>query len=618
MLLQRLAQFAAQRETDENPIPAFYIEKPVRWVLRLHADGTPETLDMTDRADPSDTARRFGTPMAVPSVTKTSAPAPTPGVDTVEYVFGWVTTDPKANVKPDKVVKRHKAFIALNERWARDDPDSPASAIAAFYRDGHHRTIMEPMRINGRGEELQRVPAWSRGDLVCFEIDGAKAAASTSAQRFWASIAAERKGSGTSGLCLVCGEWAELLKTVPQQLPQRLVPGATQSASLVSVNKPTHGFDLTTELRHTPICQGCGLRVMSGLGMLLDDKQHSTGSGDSRMAWWTIGGEQVSLDMLLHPHQHLDDVHHLITAARTGHRHSVKDIDTGRFCSVIVGGNVSRIMVRDWVEQPLTQVQANLGRWFNDITTTDGDNTRLPGVGLLALACGRYDPKLTAESGGYLGFNKPGADRPDGVYRSLLQAALYGRRLPPGLSKHIIHRIRRDGYLDPARAALLHVGRIRQATTNDQKEPMEITTSSTEEPAKVAGQIFAMYEYLQWAATNPTPNKTTGRAERVNTSFTDRHFSGAITNPRRALTAGARISQAWLKRVRRDNPARAEWIDRQLTELYEHLNQAGGPPSTALLSQQSDFILGYYQQRQQRFANRSANNTTTETESNDE
>src|SRR5690606_15941671 len=124
-----------------------------------------------------------------------------------------------------------------------------ARAIAAFYAAGHHRAISPPEKC-------------SRTDLVAFEVNGQIASDHESAQRFWAKVAAGRKGLGRSGLCLVCGQVRDLLQTIPQQIPRRLLPGATQNASLVSVNEAVHGYELTKFLAYTPICITCGLTII--------------------------------------------------------------------------------------------------------------------------------------------------------------------------------------------------------------------------------------------------------------------------------------------------------------------------------------------------------------------
>ncbi|MEV0648293.1 type I-C CRISPR-associated protein Cas8c/Csd1 [Phytomonospora sp. NPDC050363] len=610
MLLQRLIQFRAG-EDDDQQIP-FYATKPVRWVLDLNGDGSLASTELTELSGEGKAANR-GIPRTVPSVTKTSGIAPAIATDTIEYVLGWVTDDPKVSVKPERVAACHEAFIALNQQWAHADPGGPAPAIAAFYTNATTTLVTQPDK-------------WSRGDLVEILVDGRPAAATTSARTFWATVAATRKGSGRVGLCLVCARPGALLNTIPRQLPVRLVPGATQSASLISVNKSTHGFQQATGLGHTPICETCGLKVMDSLEALLGDGDHSTFGGDSRMIWWVPSGGDFDADVYAHPDDHLDEVHALIAAANKGQAATVEAADTAileRFCALTIGGNVARVMIRNWVDMPLTEVQHNLGRWFTDIAVpgqAPGAFT-YPGLGRLALAAGRFgDGLATTTEGsartGYARFDAKGADRPDGVYRGLLEAALYAKRLPSGLSRHILHRIRRDGRVDDLRAALVQLCVRRNDPRYRTEEHMSINTDLATSPGFIAGRLFASYEYLQWAASNParkgTDDKPT-RADGVNTTFTHKYFAGAMTNPQRALTAGARLAPAWLKNIQRHSPARSVWITRQLDELTDQLAHAGGAHRTAMAAQQHHFVLGYHHQRHARFAPKPDTDTSTNT-----
>ena len=235
MLLSRLVEYAAAGDA----VPPYYKPQKVRWVLELNADGSLASSVLTALADPDEPSLKNGIEHVVPSITKTSGISPRIAVDTPEYLFGWV---PEGG-KPERVRRAHAAFREQTSEWVAADPDGPAVALHRFLSDGHAGRLAAP-------------DGWGRGDLVAVRVHGDRAVflhETESARRFWADVASARKASGTSGLCLVCGRIGELLKTIPQQLPARLVPGATQSASLVSVNKAAHGFGLQEQLVHTPI-----------------------------------------------------------------------------------------------------------------------------------------------------------------------------------------------------------------------------------------------------------------------------------------------------------------------------------------------------------------------------
>lgn len=85
-------------------------------------------------------------------------------------------------------------------------------------------------------------------------VDGKPVIEHESLIRFWTDEVARRKGSGTTGICLVCGQDADLVDTVPGNISKRLVPGTENNAALVSVNERVFGYGLITGLANIPIC----------------------------------------------------------------------------------------------------------------------------------------------------------------------------------------------------------------------------------------------------------------------------------------------------------------------------------------------------------------------------
>jgi CRISPR-associated protein Csd1 len=565
MLLQRLVEHAQHTPPNDGP-PPFYQPKPVRWLLDITADGVPRG-PLTDLADKAN--KRL-----VPAITRTVAVAPTLAADTAEYVFGWVSD----GRDPDRVARQLEAFQTLIREWSRSEPDGPASSILAFYRDSHHKVVVRPKD-------------WNRGDLVAFRVDDVIACETQAAVRFWAKVAGDRKGSGQQGLCLVCGQPGSLLNTIPQQVPRRLLPGATQNASLVSVNAAVHGYDLRTYLEHTPICADCALKFMSSLEALLSSERHSTTlpGQNARLVWWVVGGSTFDvMGPLDQPNE--TQVAHLLAAPAKGAEAELERLST--FCSVVVGGNVARVVVRDWVEMPLPLVKQHLRKWFEDHETIDwwtGTVTRIR-LRHLARATGRWQPGKGRGKGQWVKFGGSGEDRPPGVLQALLRSAILGKPLPPDLLAHVIHRVRTDGRIDEARAALVRLA-LRRHPTN-RKAVMPTLDIGDPDAAYHCGRAFAILEDLQRAVARAS-------GQNLNTSFADRYLGRAIINPRSALIAGQRTAPAWLKRLRGPLHRRAwaEAYQRRLDDVYKRIAERGGFPPHALLVQQGNFILGYHYQR---------------------
>jgi len=575
MLLRRLVEYA---ETTDDVIPPFYTRKPVRFLLYLTGDGRPVSIEMTDTADPSVSGQRYGANRLVPAVTRTVGIAPALAADTVEYVLGWVSDD---GGNPDRVARQHLAFQELVRDWAAAEPDGPAPAIAAFYAAGRASGILKPAR-------------WSRADLVAFVVDGQVACEHESARRYWATVAAGRKGLGRAGRCLVCGEVRELLKTIPTQIPRRLLPGATNSASLVSINEAVHGYELQKFLGHTPICVTCGLTFMSSLTALLDSERHSSTlpGQNARLVWWLVGGSTFDvMESLDDPS--LGDATALQTAPVAGQEPDVDDFST--FCSVTVSGNVARVVVRDWVEVPLPRVKDNVRAWFADHQMVDwsGQPVHIR-LSQLVRATGRWQPGRGGAAGSWVQLGAKGEDRPADIFAGLLRTALLRRPLPPKLLTHVLNRIRADGRVDPARAALIRLAmRRRPGLSPDETERLTPTVNlESKDPAYLSGRAFAVLDDLQQAVYRAAKQP-------LNTSFAERYMGRAITNPRAVLVNGQRSATAWLRRLRGPlrRPAWANAYARRLEEIFGLMDDRQSIPSSAVLAQKAQFVLGYHQQR---------------------
>lgn len=583
MLLKRLTEYAA---TQPEAAP-FHRERRFLWQLELDRDGRPRSTTLTPLLEPDAKGKQRGVPHRVPAAVRTVGVAANLAADDVQYVLGW--RDPSS--KPERVAQCHTAFVELVERWAASPiaaADPVPGAVAAFYRAGGVAALAPP-------------DVFTSKDGVVILVEGTHAHQAVSAPEFWAEEVARRKGSARHGRCLVCGQVRPLLDTVPGKIPQRLVPGASNDAALVSVNAAVFGYDLTTQLAATPLCLECGEAVTSGLHALLESPTNTTTAPgqDSKLAWWVIGGSDRAARLLFAPKprtvtEFLQAVHR---ARKPTIQHGKgKSLDE-RFHSLTVGGNIARIVVRDWVEMPLAAVEDNVARWFDDheITSRWGGD-RHHSIGRLAVVTGRWQ----GSAGGYTSFGEKGDGRPKGIYRDLLRTALRGTPLPRAVLTHVLGRIRADRRIDDARVALLRLALIR--TTSPQEKPMPGLDPDSTDPAYVAGRLFAAYEKLQYDAHHPPGKSGTRPKNNVNVTFADRYLAGAIANPRVALLNGARDARAWLRKLRRGHGGLATNNEKSILELHERLGGEDGYPSRLTPDQQGRFVIGYHHQRAHQFA----------------
>ena len=434
-----------------------------------------------------------------------------------------------------------------------------------------------------------------------------------SLRRFWAAEVQRRKagGPGTArrGLCLVCGREGTLLNTLPQLVPRRLVPLAGNDASLVSGNERIHTYDFSTGLSNAPICVACGTRAVTSLQEILSDPGSHLSYGDSRLGWWMLGGHPFDLASTLAV-EDPESVRSLVERVRySGTWSEGADrpaLDTGRFCAVTVRGSAARVMVRDWIDMPLDQLEANVAAWFADHAMDSANPDRGPyyPLWLLVLSAGRWIPDRDGPGGRYADFGARNPGRPPDTGRQLPRAALLEAPMPSSALAHLVTRIRADRHVDAPRAALLRLIMTRTPTPHTEV-PMAGLDPDNHDPAYLAGRIFAMLEQIQQRSTESgqakknagQPATQANTPRQVNTSFTDRYFGGAIANPRIALIQGQQLAQAWLKKLNRTQPRAARALRQQLTDLFDGFEATAGLPGQADLTRQATFILGYHQQR---------------------
>lgn len=597
MLLQRLVEYARSHGAGKP----FHRELEFTWRLELFSSGAaPELVNIRE---PNDRGKPVGQRHLTPAVTRASRVAARLGADNVEYVLGWGDKDSK----PFRVAECHEDFIDLISRWAENSPEDPvAGVVRDFYAAGGAAQLARPDGIRAK-------------DRVLIAVDGVPVYKQESLVRFWGDEVVKRKGGGTSGVCLVCGNTSVLVNTVPGNISRSLVPGAANDAALVSINASVFGYGLTTGLAHTPICFPCSDAMNVALTTLLSGPHvFKLQRQDSAMTWWTLGKPPEKFFEVMPDRADPGAVADLLAELHTGRLVSGAEVARiaapERFCSVSLGGSFSRIMIRDWIDEPLQDILLNLARWYDDHRTCTlwHDEPVSYGLYKLVLAAGRWD----RDRGRYYPLDAKGADRPEHLQRDLQRTSLRATPLPPSVLHHLLHRIATDGRVDGPRAALLRLALRRHPA-------MEITMTpdlddNNRDTAYLLGRVFAVYEKIQYNANKPAKDSGNGvdsgkeendksEPSSVNAGFGDRFYSGAITTPRPAVIAGERLTKAWLSKIRRRPGGTGEGLAYLLkTELSELLARVGDIPARFNPAQQAQFVLGYHHQRSYDAAQRRA------------
>lgn len=571
----------------ENPdaVPFGYAHKPLGFTLVLWHDGKGCHLlahhDEKGRGAPE---------RAIPNLSRTVMPIPLIGCDTAAYVLGLpkqVTGGPEAvAAETVKTKTKHALFVGLlNElhegsseelvasylQWVEAGMPGVSEAIEGLSPPLRKRLDMDPIAI--AREDLA---------LAIHELP--------TAQKLWSERVREGKADGPTTLCLVCGQTAPTVATLPQSLIGRLVPGATQAnVALASVNFASASRGASgTGLRSAPICADCGSKAVQNFNALASSTKHAWRSmaNDVGLIWWTTQPQADDL-IVVAIHAKPEEVASLIAAPTEGTTSPARQLNEGHFFAMTYSGNVARLVVRRWVDLPLREIHSHILAWFHDVASPNPDRRHYP--------MWKY-----AEALGTLHFEQGSwrTPSPAGAVEALLMAALAGAGVPPNFLALALARasaeMRMTNSEDGIQAGLARrrmearVGLLRlilNRTTSKENPMTSYLDESRDDSAYLSGRVFAVRESLQRLAM---PN--------VNASIVDKFYERASGNPASVEHSLDVLSKQHLRALARDEQlggARFR-IEKQMDEL---LVRRGDAPGRLTLDQQAAWLCGYYQEK---------------------
>jgi CRISPR-associated protein Csd1 len=372
--------------------------------------------------------------------------------------------------------------------------------------------------------------------------------------------------------CIICGEQRPVLRRLKKKIMG--VPGAETGGAIISANEDAFlSYGLTASLT-SPICAEHAEKFTNAANWLLASKQHSVRLGDTAFMFWTR--EHVPFDGLSYLSRPIvEDVENLLIAVKTG---QMPIFSATPFYATALSASKGRIVIRDWIDTTVGEVQKVLARWFDGqliVGHTGGKATPF-GVETLALSMVRARKDLSSA-----------------IVRTLVRAALKGAPLPWSFLTQAMYRnqveARQSAHGQQAahpRAALIKLvlashGKIKEGTLV-QLEPDATFTSNREGIAYHCGRLLAALENLQQAAI-PGVSATVG----------DRYYGAAAANPAATfgrLLQGAKHHQT---KIQRDRPGAANRIHELLDEIDSHLTYM---PHAFSLEERGFFGLGYYHQ----------------------
>lgn len=580
-MLRALAQY----HPPEGDLPYGYAWKDnVGFELVLRHDGSHAELRSTYQSDTK--GRRTAPTQAVPSITRANNPPPLLGCDSAAFVLALPksATDGGDQAKELAVAERkNQAFLTLLMEYSASSGDNDPRVYRTWLQAGRPGLNAA---IEGLPELLARR---LQTDLVQIRVDGSwdPIHAKSAAKEFWTNHLIEH-GGGSIGICLVCQQLRATVDTLPQSLIGSRIPAtSTANVALVSINFPAASRGARgSGLRSAPVCGPCAASAVSSFNSLAASPKHrwNSGGGNPATIWWISGGsveDEETIDAINAPKP--EQIESLFSSVRKG-RPSQLRIDD-RFYLTTFKGNVARLVVQRWIDLPLSNVRKHIARWFEDTAGASVDRPYRSVVDL-AVSAGPYPGKNVLPEGAVEALviaAVSGAPPP----RALLLRALQRARAEAHHSNHpdrlLRHRYRERAH---ARAGLIRL--ILNRSPNKERDMPPNLDEDLNDPAYVAGRIFAVRESLQRTALGE-----------VNASIVNRYFERASANPAEVQHSLTALEKQHLDVLQRKGAIGARIaFDKRLTML-----QAKGPaPGRLSPEQQAAWICGYYQQREADFA----------------
>ncbi|OAM88843.1 type I-C CRISPR-associated protein Cas8c/Csd1 [Termitidicoccus mucosus] len=569
MMLQALIAYAER----ENLGDADFETVAVRWLIPLGSDGklagNPIPLSEDPSAKkprPKPMLRPFTSPNELNQGTKSHFLC-----DTLERAI--LLPDPKAT--ESKVAARrvqHAYFKSLLSEAAAacaDDPEAAPStaalrAIKTFLDDEDALASLREQFSSLKAKPTENV-TFKVGDSIILEFLALK--------KFWRTRRQAAAASGANKrserICIATGELSEILDTTEKI---KGVPGGLATGTnLISFDKDAFCSYGLNQAQNAALSPNAELKIRSALNERIE-KSRAQGlvfNGTVYIHWTRNALNQTDPIDLLHTPD-ANAIAQLLLSPKTGRQYS--DLDANAYYCAGLTGNGARIVVRDWIETTVPEVEQSIAAWFRDLTLVnpDGMETR-NNFKFGALLYGLVRDKLD--------------ELAPQIPVQLLHSALRNTPLPQTALAAALRRQQiEEDKLSPARLALIKACLLRSITTRNQKENHTMTAelnTESRDPAYLCGRLFAVFDRLQYLAL-----------EGVKAGVVERYYASASATP--AMVMGRLFRNAQYHLSKTDGG-----IATNISKDFEAIASALGHefPAALDLEGQGRFALGYYHQK---------------------
>jgi len=506
--------------------------------------------------------------------------------------------------KDRNIPVKHDFFVAALKDGSASEPRFLTAAEAL--KDA---AALEAMRVSLKQAGL------SPASPVGIEVDGIPLESSGGYFEWWDGFRARFSQNGQNGLfprCMITGRLAPAMATVPKVTGLLSVGGHTSGDALICFDKDAFCSYGLRQSANAAVSEKAMTAVNAALTELIARSPKPLG-GARYVHWYSkpVGGDADLVPILLSPGFEIPEDEEdgagdgggeaaaLLAARRLiegAHNGELPEYADNRYYILLLSGAGGRIMIRGWYEGPYETLYENVSAWFRGLRIVSANGKSLTKPPRLSVLCTKL-----LKPGGDAGKIWERVDKElSGLTPAILSAAINGTPLPDAVASRALACIRSgllsgkdgdksekapDGYA----CQLLKIWLLRKKRRNGGETNMSETVNPDyQSTAYHCGRLMAVYAAIQREALGPG----------VGAGVIQRYYASASTSPALVIGKLSALSQHHLAKL--ENRGSYVRYSKALDEVYSKIREK--IPASLNLTQQSEFAVGYYQQRAALFA----------------
>lgn len=515
------------------------------------------------------------------------------------YIFGLnydaKTAALSASDGKDKAKKSHDAFVEKNLEFI-DGIDTPlVNAYRSFMKtwkpeeQEHNETLLGAGKLLVTGKFAFCLAG--RPDKLLHDEPKIK--------EKWEQMyaASTESDDAQSAQCCITGEYLPI-ERVHAKITG-LPGGSSMGNTMVSYKNAAEESYGKKQSFNSCISANAVKKYTEALNYLLADKHHRTLIDETTYIYWAASGDEACNSIFSalafgdtmdseHTDEWLDSVFDGIKSGRATREivDGIDNIDSDvSFYVVGIKPNSARLALKCIYRQSFGKVLQNTIVHYSDMQIGSGGGKPMS---VRTICKELVSPKSSNDKVS------------PALMAKLFDAIINGTAYPDALLTAVVRRVKTDtddeknSYIkmNNVRMGLIKACINRSARLKGKQEEIKMSLDlENRDPAYLCGRLFCKLEDIQRRASNDTLNRT----------IKDAYFSSAATRPAVVFPKLLSLSQHHLAKL---EDKTAYFMDREVTEIIGMMGSVF--PSHLTLKEQGVFMLGYYQQKNQRFEKKAA------------